>query len=94
MQISTVKNAGLKFRHFKGGRERNRREQFLSQIKKGRSKAERPKSREETPKLGNESGEACQRTRTITMSRFGVHRNLNAYCTSTLKGSCIQLDTT
>ena len=32
-------------------------------IKKAVRNAERPKSREETPKLGNDCGEACQRNR-------------------------------
>jgi hypothetical protein len=64
------------------------------QIKKGRPNAERPKSREETPKLGNNCGEACQRNRIITMSRFGNHRNLYEYCVSTLERACIQLATT
>ncbi len=58
-------------------------------IKKGRPKAERPKSREETPKLGSDCDEACQRDRTITMIRFGYHRNLYEYCASTLERACI-----
>ncbi len=62
--------------------------------KKGRPIAERPKSREETPKLGYECDEACQRTRIETMSWFGGHRNLNAYCISTLVRACIRLATT
>jgi hypothetical protein len=54
------------------------------------SVTERPKSREETPKLGYESEEACQRDRQTKMIRFAPPRNLDAYCISTLDIGCIR----
>ena len=62
--------------------------------KEGRPKAERPKSREETPKLGSDCGEACQRNHLRTMSCFVHRRNLYEYNLSTLDRGCIHPATT
>ena len=53
------------------------------------SEIERPKSREETPKLGSECEEACQRNRLMKMGCFGNRRNLHKYWRTTLRNRCI-----
>jgi hypothetical protein len=62
-QIWLSKSAGLKFRHFKRLSLAQPLRAKKIPNKERPSEAERPKSREETPKLGSESGEACHRTR-------------------------------
>jgi hypothetical protein len=58
------------------------------------SEIERPKSREETPKLGSNCDEACQRNHLVTMSCFDPRRNLYEYYVSTLTCACIRPATT
>ncbi len=72
-----AENADLALKRRLGNRIRLMRKAVS--IKKGRSKAERPKSREETPKLGSDCEEACHRNR---ISDDGLLRACSAISTS------------
>jgi hypothetical protein len=62
---------------------------YLAGKEKGPSDTERPKSREETPKLGSGCEEACLHNRTVTMVWFGRVRNLHEYILSVFGNRCI-----
>ncbi|CCB63984.1 protein of unknown function [Hyphomicrobium sp. MC1] len=93
-QIWPSKSARLKFRHFKRLSLAQPLRAGKFSIKKGRPNPNGPSLGRKRPNWAAKAVKRVIALAAITMSRFVAHRNLNAYCTSTLKGGCIQLATT